>query len=334
MSDAAGAGEGKSKKDAHCLAAPPVLRYYADDLFGETVGFVEDWAKKHPGYESYMDEKLAGYQSMETFRLKRLPVGEKEELLIQARAEGVLGPDGSYRGHSLVLGTGSGEEEDEDDGWDDLEDGAEEEEEGEGEGDDDLVEAMQQALWVFEVRSGFLERLVGKEAYRSEMIRRVRKETAGSAPEFLDRYPMYGDHLNEVLDGWGEITTEEWKCVDIDNKEDQMVEMLKVRGRAMVYVQSKMATFRPPSVPPVLTERATQSREEARAKLAEEEEARLESLSDEDVKRHWEAYEAYVVKRFPQLREEIENMRNNRASEDLFEGEDGEEDEELDFDGF
>lgn len=298
------------------------------------MGFVEDWAKKHPGYEPYMDEKLAGYQSMETFRLKRLPVGEKEELLIQARAEGVLGPDGSYRGHSLALGTGSGEEEDEDDGWDDLEDGAEEEEEGEGEGDDDLVEAMQQALWVFEVRSGFLERLVGKEAYRSEMIRRVRKETAGSAPEFLDRYPMYADHLNEVLDGWGEITTEEWKGVDIDNKEDQMVEMLKVRGRAMVYVQSKMATFRPPSVPPVLTERATESREEARAKLAEEEEARLESLSDEEVKRHWEAYEAYVVKRFPQLREEIENMRNNRASEDLFEGEDGEEDEELDFDGF
>ena len=307
------------------------------------MGFVDDWAKKHPGYDGYMDEKLAGYQNMESFRLKRLPIAEKEELLIQARAEGVLGPDGAYRGHSLALpagarreGEGGGEEGgEEDDGWDDLDDVVDE---GEGEEggkeDDEFVEAMQQALWVFEVRAGFLERLVGQEAYRNEFIRRVRQETAGSAEEFLERYPAYGGHLSEVLDGWGEIGTEQWEGISVDDKEDQMVEMLKVRGRAMVYVQSKMASFRPPAIPPVLTERAVESREEARAKLAAEEVEKLEALSDEEVKRHWAAYEAYVVRRFPSVRKDVESLQNSRAAGVMFEGDEDEEEEEFGLGGF
>ncbi|GAB5032528.1 Hypothetical protein NocV09_00902190 [Nannochloropsis oceanica] len=316
-------------------------RYYADDLFGESVGFVDEWAKKHPGYDSYMDEKLAGYENMEFFRLKRLPIAEKEEMLIQARAEGMLGPDGAYRGRSMALPAGARGEEgaeegaEEDDGWDDLEDVVDETEEGGAEDDDDeFVEAMQHALWVFEVRAGFLERLVGQEAYRNELIRRVRQETAGSAEEFLERYPAYGGHLSEVLDGWGEIEAELWEGVNVDDKEDQMVEMLKARGRAMVYVQNKMASFRPPTIPPVMTERAVESRVEARAKLAAEELEKLEALSDEEVKRHWEAYEAYVMKRFPSVRKDVENLQNSRAAGVLFDDEEDEEEEEFGLGGF
>ncbi len=310
-------------------------RYYADDLFGETVGFVEDWSKKHPGFDAWMDEKLAGYQNMETFRLKRLPVGEKEELLIQARAEGVLGPDGAYMGRALPGSSGAEEEDDEDDGWEDLEDEAASLEGGaEEDGDDEFVQAMQQALWVFEVRAGFLERLVGTEAYRNEMIRRVRKETAGSAEEFLARFPQYAEHLHEVLDGWGEISSQEWEKIHVDDKEDQLVEMLKVRGRAMVSVQTKMAAFRPPLIPPTLTERAVESREEARAKLAAEEEAALEKLSDAEMKKHWEAYEAYVLKRFPQVAKDVEAARSMPGRRSSFVEDEDEEEEEDAAGGF
>jgi hypothetical protein len=317
-------------------------RYYADDLFGETVGFVEEWAKKHPAYESHLDEKLTGYQGLETFRLKRLPVGEKEELMIQARAEGVLGPDGAYlgpRAAALPVGLG-GEGEEEDDGWDDLDDGAEElqaaadEAEAEEEDEDEFALAMRQALWVFEVRAGFLERHYGTTAYRNDVIRRARGETAGSAEEFVARYPSYAAHLHAVLDGWRGVTAVEWEEVHVDAMEDQAVAMLQARGRAMVTVQRGAASVRPEPIPPAMTERAAgASREAERARLAAEEEAALEKLSDEEVKRHWMAYEEYVKKRFPQLQEQIEAVHARGMGEALYGGarragggEEGEED--------
>lgn len=315
-------------------------RYYADDLFGETVGFVEDWAKKHPPYEAHLDEKLTGYQGLETFRLKRLPVAEKEELMIQARAEGVLGPDGAFLGPRAALlpvgvGAGAGaEDEEEDDGWDDLDDGADELAQGKpqaggGAGTelDEFALAMRQALWVFEARVGFLERYYGTETYRNDVIRRARAETAGNAEEFVERYPEYEAHLHEVLDGWQRVTAPEWEQVHIDAKEDQLVALLQARGRAMVTVQRQMMGVRAEPVPAVMRERAAgASREEARARLAAEEEARLESLSDEEVKRHWAAYESYVKQRFPQLRADIDAM--NAVGEDFW-LESSEEDEEA-----
>lgn len=315
-------------------------RYYADDLFGETVGFVDEWAKKHPAYEAHLDEKLTGYQGHETFRLKRLPVAEKEELMIQARAEGVLGPDGAYLGARAALlpvGMGIDGEEDEDDGWDDLDDGADElsaqqKPPGKGQAGEELDEfalAMRQALWVFEARVGFLERYYGPETYRNDVIRRARAETAGNAEEFVGRYPEYEAHLHEVLDGWQAVTAAEWEQVHIDAKEDQLVALLQARGRAMVMVQRQTAGVRAPPVPAVVRERAAgASREEARARLAAEEEARLEGLSDEEVKRHWAAYESYVKQRFPQLKEGIDAM--NAVGEDFYL--DSEQDEEAYYD--
>ena len=309
-------------------------RYHADDLFGETVGFVEEWVKKHPGYEGHLEEKLAGYQGLEAFRLKRLPVGEKEELMIQARAEGVLGPDGAFLGARAALppaglGLGGNGEEEEEDGWDDLDDGAEELQrsrdaaEAEGE-DDEFARAMRQALWVFEVRAGFLERLLGTTAYRNEVIRRVRQETAGAAEEFAGRYPAYETHLHAVLDGWQGVTAAEWAEIHIDAKEDQAVALLQARGRAMVDVQRGTAMLRAEAIPTALLERAEgASREAERARLAAAEEAALEALSDEEVRRHWVAYEEYVKKRFPELKEDIEAMHAVGAGEALYRGRGG-----------
>lgn len=271
--------------------------YYGSDLFGETMGHVGDWIKKHPGYENYMAQKLEGFQKYDVESVMELTPFEKEELMVKARAE-------DFFEREMEM-----EDEEDDDGWDAVEDEEEEKkaaEEAEGqqmeEEEDEFEQAMVQALWTFEVRAGFLELIYGTERFRTEISRRIRAETAGSAVEFAERYPDYIKHLEHELDGYDSKPKEFWKRVDTDMKEDVFVEAMMFRSKALMAMHRETAHLVEEELPAVLEERATESREEYINQLDEEELERLESLSDEEIQKHYKAYEAYLQKRFPQVR--------------------------------
>jgi predicted urease superfamily metal-dependent hydrolase len=151
------------------------------------------------------------------------------------------------------------------------------------------------------VRTGYLEVLFGSEVYSDEIVRRARQETAGTAAEFVGRYPGYDEYLTAALDGWDGREAQEWAGVGVDEREDMVVECLKARGRGFIEAQEYERDNPEPSFPAVMFERATESREEAREAFSREEREKLEELTDEELRKHWAAYEQYVKERFPDM---------------------------------
>jgi hypothetical protein len=272
-------------------------RFYADDVFGETVGHVGEWVKKHPGYDTYMDEKLDGYEGRGILYYRTLTPLEKEELMVRARDEGYF--------YGNLEGEG---EEDEEDLWadDEAEAGAEGGDNDEEDEDDrEALEVMLHMAFTFEARAGFLEKHYGVGAYRGDVVRRVRRETAGTADEFLARYPGYSQHLDRCLleyysgdNGEEPLEPARLAGLSVDEKEDAFVAAMRERNRLLVEQQRAELQLERPILPPIVKAKAQRSRVEYERELAEEQARRVEALTDEDVEAHQEAYEQYVDERF------------------------------------
>lgn len=207
-------------------------RYHADGLYEDVVGQIDEWINTHPGYESYLEDKLNGYDGKDLMYYRALTPIEKEDLYVAAYREG-WGRDNID------------EEEEEELDLDDDEIAAKkglggnaqvagpELSEEEKEEMEEMERALKAQAWQFELRTGYMKEQMEEETFRRTLGRDVNGLALGDIQDFLKQFPGYDAWMATQLDGVDDEGMEVWAKRDPEEKEEVMVSLMDGYGVAM-----------------------------------------------------------------------------------------------------